>query len=366
MVDLVHDRRPAPLSLGSIKIDPPVVLAPMAGVTDAAFRRIAADHGAGMVTTEMISVEGLRRKIPATWKLLRQDTPLSVPMAVQVFGGIPEAMGEAARMLVDHGVALIDINAGCPVRKVVSQGAGAALLRDPARLLRAVECVKRNVGVPVTVKVRLGWDAESIHILETARRLEDAGVDAIAVHARTAVQQYSGRADWEWIRRIKDAVSVPVIGNGDVLGMSGAMAMLRQTGCDAVMIGRGAMGNPWLFGVLARRWAAGPKACRVVDWNPDWADYRRTVRDHVEQVLLGPPRPAGHLRKLLSWYSRGCPEASGFRRRITEAHDVPEMMTLFDRWVDSIAAGGVDFLTAKVGADGVDPLDALESEVAPS
>ena len=356
MMNRLHDPSPAPLNIGSVPIDPPLILAPMAGVTDAAFRRVAADHGAGMVTTEMISVEGLRRNMPATWKLTRQEPALPVPLAVQVFGADPRAAGEAARMLADRGVALIDINAGCPVRKVVRQGAGAALLGDPLRLVRMVESVKRSVTIPVTVKVRLGWDDGSIQILDTARRLESAGVDAITVHARTAVQQYGGRADWTWIRRIKEAVSVPVIGNGDVVGMSSARAMLRETGCDAVMIGRGAMGNPWLFSVLAQQWTVARSADNGGRRRPDWAEFRGTVRNHVEHFLLGAPRPAGHLRKLLSWYSRGCPEGARLRQQITDTREVPEMLALFDLWIDSVAARGVDVLAAKVGADRVEPL----------
>jgi len=363
MMNHLHDRGPAPLNIGSVRIDPPLILAPMAGVTDAAFRRIAADHGAGMVTTEMISVEGLRRNIPATWKLARQEPALEVPLAVQLFGADPQAAGEAARILADRGVALIDINAGCPVRKVVRQGAGAALLRDPSRLVRVVEAVKRSVEIPVTVKVRLGWDGRSIHILDTARRLEIAGVDAISVHARTAVQQYSGRADWAWIRRIKETVSVPVIGNGDVVGVSSARAMLRETGCDGVMIGRGAMGNPWLFSVLAHQWGTARHADSGGSRGPDWADFQRTVRDHVEHFLLGAPRPAGHLRKLLSWYSRGCPEGARLRQQITDTREVPAMLALFDLWIDSVAARGVDVLTAKVGAERVEPLEEWECGV---
>ncbi len=366
MMDTSHDRRPAPLNIGSVRIDPPLVLAPMAGVTDAAFRRVAADHGAGMVTTEMISVEGLRRNMPATWKLTRQEPALEVPLAVQLFGADPQGAGEAARMLADRGVALIDINAGCPVRKVVRQGAGAALLRDPLRLVRVIEAVKRSVAIPVTVKVRLGWDDGSIHILETARRLELAGVDAISVHARTAVQQYSGRADWAWIRRIKEAVSVPVIGNGDVVGVSSARAMLRETGCDAVMIGRGAMGNPWLFSVLGHQWSIARGADNGGSRGPDWADFRRTVRDHVEHFLIGAPRPAGHLRKLLSWYSRGCPDGARLRQQITDTREVPEMLALFDLWIDSVAVRGVDVLTAKVGVDRVEPFAEGESGMAES
>ncbi len=351
--------RPSPLSIGPVRIDPPLILAPMAGVTDAAFRRVAAEHGAGMVTSEMISVEGLRREMPATWKLARQEPRLSVPMAVQIFGVSPEAAAEAARRLEDRGAPIIDINAGCPVRKVVRQGAGAALLRDPVRLIRLVEAVRRSVSVPVTVKVRLGWDGGSIHILDTARRLVSAGVDAISVHARTAVQQYSGRADWSWIRRIKESVPIPVIGNGDVTSVSSARALLEETGCDGVMIGRGAMGNPWLFGVLSHQWRT-PCSQR---YNPSWEDFRQTVFGHAGLFLDGAPRPAGHLRKLLSWYSKGCPDGGRLRNQLTEIREVHEMLSCFDRWLDSVAVSGAELLTVKLGAhETSEPLFEAEAE----
>lgn len=335
---------PSPLRIGGLVIDPPLILAPMAGVTDSAFRKVMADHGAGMVFSEMISVEGLRRNMPATWRLFNQDPPLSVPIAVQIFGADPKAAAEAARRLEDRGATLIDINAGCPVRKVVKQGAGAALLRDPEHLVRVVEAVRGAVQVPVTVKVRLGWDGKSIQIVETAKRLAAAGIDAISVHARTAAQHYSGRADWDWIRKVKEVVSVPVIGNGDVTSVASAKALLEETGCDGVMIGRGAMGNPWLFGVLSHQWRG---ACPVV-YDPSWDDLRKTVLDHAERFLLVAPRPAGHLRKLLAWYSKGCPDSARLRSDLTEARDVREMLRAFERWLDMAAGSGRGMLSCKL------------------
>lgn len=297
-----------------------------------------------MVTSEMISVEGLRRNMPATWKLLSQDPPLSIPLAIQIFGADPEAAGEAARLLEDRGAALIDINAGCPVRKVVRQGAGAALLRDPERLVRVVEAVRKAVQVPVTVKVRLGWDGSSIQIVDTAKRLVAAGIDAISVHARTAVQHYSGRADWDWIRKIKAAVSVPVIGNGDVTSVSSAHALLGETRCDGVMIGRGAMGNPWLFGVLSHQW----RGAHPVIYNPSWEEFRHTVLDHAERFLRGAPRPTGHLRKLLAWYSKGCPDGARLRNQLTEAREARDMLSAFDRWLEMAALSGRGVLSFKL------------------
>jgi tRNA-dihydrouridine synthase B len=348
--------RPPPLKIGQIQIDPPLILAPMAGVTDGAFRKVVADHGAGMVFSEMISVEGLRRQMPATWKLIQQEPSLPVPLAVQIFGAEPEAAAEAARRLEDRGAPLIDINAGCPVRKVVRQGAGAALLRDPERLVRVVEAVRKAVRVPVTVKVRLGWDSHSIQIVEISGRLVSAGVDAISVHGRTAVQQYSGQADWAWIGRIKAAVSVPVIGNGDVTSVASAQALLLETGCDGVMIGRGAMGNPWLFEALAHHWRDGDRP----DYDPSWEDYRRTVHGHVEHFLQGLPRPTGHLRKLLAWYSKGCPEGARLRSQLMEVREVKDMLACFDHWLEAVAAGGTSMLPFKVRHD--EPLGHVAEE----
>ncbi len=237
--------------IGTVEVAPPVIMAPMAGVTDGPFLEVVSRFGVGMVTTEMMSAEGLRRNDPSCRRMLRVPSRVPIPVAIQIFGAAPDVMAEAARAAQDSGAAVIDINAGCPIRKIVRQGAGAALIREPDRLARIVDTVKRAVTIPVTVKTRLGWDQNSIHVVQVCRMIQDAGADAVTVHARTARQIYTGKADWWWIRRLKDNLSIPVIGNGDVTCPSDFHRMMRETRCNAVMIGRGALGNPWLFRAIA-------------------------------------------------------------------------------------------------------------------
>lgn len=336
--------RPAPLKIGNLSVDPPLVLAPMAGVTDQEYRCLMARHGAGMVTTEMVSAKGILCNHPQTWKLVRQEPSVEVPLAVQLFASCPSVMSEAARRIEGMGAAVIDINAGCPVRKVVRQGAGASLLREPDRLAWIVDSVKKAVTVPVTVKLRIGWDKGSQHVVEVARMLVDAGVDAISIHGRTASQHYSGRADWSWIKRVKTGVSVPVIGNGDIEGPATADRMFRETGCDAVMIGRATQGNPWLLQTIVSRWETGG----IEGPQPNWNDYLRTAVEHVEAFRLRKPEAIGHCRMLLSWYSKGCPGSSKFRGQLAGLENVEDMLSSFRNWVHDFVEGGVPFLETKV------------------
>ena len=222
------------------------LLAPLAGISNLPFRLIARAQGCALAYTEMISSNGLVRKTEKTYEYLKTSAE-DRPLGVQIFGADPEIMAEAARIVADSGVDLIDINMGCPVKKVIKAGAGVILMKDPDLVARMIEAVKKAVKIPVTVKIRSGWNRSSINAVEIAQIAEDCGADAITVHPRTADQGYSGHADWKIIANVKKAVKIPVIGNGDIRQPQDAVRMLAETACDAVMVGRGALGNPWIF-----------------------------------------------------------------------------------------------------------------------
>lgn len=333
-----------PLRIGNVVVSPPLVLAPMAGVTDQTYRQLMAEYGAGMVMTEMISAQGLVLNQPGSWALCAQDPALSIPVAVQIFGADPSTMARAAKLLEQQGAALVDINAGCPVRKVARQGAGASLLKNPDRLASVVDAVRNAVAIPVTVKIRAGWDDASARIAETAQRLSSAGADAISVHGRTAVQFFEGRADWSWIRNAKEAVDIPVIGNGDVSGPFSATQLVTETGCDAVMVGRATLGNPWILAAIASSWGYPVKS----HISPDWGDFCETVRWHVLTFSQKRPKSSGQLKKILFWYSKGCPGSARLRARISELDRHDDLLTLLDIWVQELKTGSVPFLSAKI------------------
>jgi tRNA-dihydrouridine synthase B len=336
---------PQPFQIGNVTVDPPLVLAPMAGVTDRWYRRIMADHGAGLVTSEMISAEGMVRKNKITLRMLAPDPALKVPLAVQLFGARPETIAEAARMVEQNGASLIDINAGCPVRKVARQGAGAVLLRQPDLLQRLVEAVKRNVCLPVTVKLRLGWDEPSINVLETARRIVDAGADGITLHARTARQGYAGQADWSWIKRLKVTVPIPVIGNGDVTSPDLAERLLLDTGCDGVMIGRASLGNPWVFAACLARWGYPLNIAPAFTW----ASYRATLQNHLEGLRQDrPDRCPGAFRKVIGWYLSGCPGSAWLRQQLSGLSSPLAMVELCESAVEDWVTKGLPFAEFKL------------------
>ncbi len=324
-------------------LDPPVFMAPMAGITRAEFRRFVSKFGASMVVSEMISVEGLIRKDRKSWQYVKVNKEIEALEVFQIFGSNEASFRNAARMLFDQGVQCIDINAGCPVPKVVRQGGGAALLKNPDKLFRIVEAVRSSVNIPVTVKLRLGWDDKSINILDIAKELENIGVDAIVLHARTAKQLYSGTAKWEWIKKVKTQVRIPVVGNGDVVSVTDALRMFKETECDGVMIGRGALGNPWLFQALA----AHIKPCRWKEPKDDWNLFFTTVVEYVEELAKNCNHP-GYIRRVLMWFSKGCPEASYLRGEIIKQNTVSGMMKKFEEWFDRyVISSGIPFLKAK-------------------
>lgn len=310
------------MKIGSLQLANPVLLAPMAGITDLPYRLIMKRFGAALVFTEMISANGLFFNGQGTRELLR-SVPEERPLGVQLFGDDPGYLAAAAKEVTPFAD-LIDLNCGCPVRKVVGSGAGSALLRDPARIAAIVAAVRRATPLPVTIKIRSGWDDDQRNFLEIARVAEAEGVEAITLHPRTRSQMFTGRANWQEIAELKAAAGVPVIASGDLFSADDAVAVMQQTGCDAVMIARGGYGNPWLIGQILAR-LQGTVAPR-----PTTAERLATAGEHLELHLatFGAARTLGHMRKHLCWYTHGLEHAAVFRQRINQTRSVDELREL--------------------------------------
>lgn len=318
------------MQIGSLKLDNPVFSAPMAGISDLPYRLIMKRHGASLVFTEMISANGLFFNGQATRDLFRSD-PEEKPLAIQLFGENAERLAEAAKAVEEHGDA-IDINLGCPVRKVIRSGAGSALMQDPGKVARIIAAVRKATSRPLSVKFRSGWDHDSINYLEIGRIAEAEGVDAVTLHPRTRSQMFGGEADWEQIKELKEHMSIPVIGSGDLFTATGIKTMFEQTGCDAVMIGRGGYGNPWLI-EQALSLLAGK-----VPTEPSPAQRFAIARMHFDLSLdiLGPQKTLGQMRKHLCWYARGLENAATFRADINRTRTINEMnKTLEDFFVNA-------------------------------
>lgn len=312
------------MRIGSYTLPSPWILAPMAGVSELPFRVIARELGAAAAPTELVSAKGLLYGSARTARYLTHD-PSERPFWVQLFGGDEAAMAEGAARAVELGAEIIDVNMGCPVKKVTRDGAGSALLCDSPRAAAIVAAIAKRTGVPVTAKIRAGWDAQTLNFGEVARALADAGVAAIAMHARTRAQGYSGKADWSLVARLVEESPVPVIGNGDAFTAESARRLLAETGCAAVMIGRGALGNPWIFRELVRPGHPAPVR------EERWALVRRHLGAHLEHVgneLTGIRRFRPHLL----WYSHGLAGAAEFRRRVTRIDDYRELLEVGERF----------------------------------
>jgi len=315
--------RKAKLKIGGLELGEGLILAPMAGITDLSFRRIAKSFGADLVTSEMVSAEGLVRNRAST-RFLINSHPEEKPLAIQLFGSDPSVISEAARIVADEGADLIDLNMGCPVPKVLRQGAGAQLIRQPKKIKQIVEAVRRVVRIPVTVKTRSGWSKSQINILEVARAAEDGGADAITIHPRTAKQGFSGKADWYLIAEVKQAVTMPVIGNGDVTRPEQVHEMKQLTGCNGVMIGRGAMGNPWLF-KQAKQLAQG-EAVSI----PSVQERLEIMGRHLDlykESLAGRQSLTG-IRSRLMWYSKGLRGSARLRAALGGCRDSENMIKI--------------------------------------
>ncbi len=321
--------RKSKLKIGSVTLENNIILAPMAGITDLPFRLLCKEQGCGLVYSEMVSAKAVYYGNKNTVPLL-QTHPEEAPAALQLFGSDPKLMADMARRLEEYPFAIFDVNMGCPVPKVVNNGEGSALMKNPKLAGEILSEMVKAVKKPVTVKIRKGFDDTCINAVEMAKVAEAAGVSAIAVHGRTRQQYYSGQADWDVIRQVKEAVSIPVIGNGDIFTPEDGKRMLEETGCDGIMVGRGAKGNPWLIGALKAYLEEG-----TLLPPPALQERKAMILRHCRMLVEEKGEFMGirEMRKHVAWYTAGCPGSAALRRESNEMESMGQLEELLETYL---------------------------------
>lgn len=337
------------MNIGKLQLNNNVFLAPMAGITDLPFRTIVRSFGCGLAYTEMVSGSGLIRGTEKTLRYLA-SSHADRPLGVQLFGCDPDTLAEAARIAVGRGADLLDVNMGCPVKKVAKTGSGASLMRDPGRVAAILRAVRQASALPLTVKIRAGWSSRQVNALEIGQTAEECGVDAVILHPRTADQGFAGRSDWGLIAALKERLHIPVIGSGDIRCPEDAARMLRETGCDGVMVGRGALGNPWIIQNILSHMANGTISA------PSLAERREIIRRHMALAVdfYGENVGTRDFRKHLLWYTKGLRGGAQFREaagRISDQASALDVLYQYFQILEESSAAGCDIGSGQGGTD---------------